>query len=91
MTDRKLPRVFRIAAALMVAPIVFGGWWQRQPAGANGRYLLAAAMRFCPAAIQVSRRPTVADTAFVLDRAAYLAAADLFMQDSRRCAKVAGQ
>lgn len=92
MTDPKLPLVFRIAAVLIVASVVFGGWWQRQATGPNGRSFLISVAKVCPAAIPRSRRPSVADTAHALDQLAFLSAADLLMQDGRsRCAARPGR
>lgn len=87
MTRTKLPWVFRIAAALLFAAVAFGGWWQQRPVGRAGRTFLAAAARACPAAAVRALRPTVADTARALDRAAYFMTADLLRRDGpSRCA-----
>ena len=88
MTRPKLPWVFRITAALLVAAIVFGGWWQRQPAGTAGHAFLAAVARACPAAMPTGRRPTVADSARALDRWGYAQLGNLIFRDGRdRCAR----
>ncbi len=86
MTRSRLPWVFRITAAWLVAAIVVGGWWQPQPAGPRGRAFLAAVARTCSAAAMHSNRPTVADTAHALDRWAYLEAVNLLRDGSSGCA-----
>ena len=88
MTRRKLPCVFRITAALILAAITIGGWWQRQPVGGTGRAFLTAIARGCPAAIPTKRHPTVADTARALDRLSYAKISNLIFRDGRdRCAR----
>ena len=90
MTRRKLPWVFRLSAALLVAAIVFGGWWQHQPTGASGRAFLRLVAQACPAALPAGRHPTIADTAHTLDRWGYARLGNLIFRDGRdRCA--AGQ
>lgn len=87
MTHSKLPWAFRITAALIVAAIIVGGWWQRQPAGENGRAFLAIVARACPAAAPTVAQSTVADTAHALDRWGYAVLGNLVFRDERdRCA-----
>lgn len=86
MNRPKPPLVFRITAALLVAAIVLGGWWQRQPAGLQGRAFLAAVARVCPAAVRPVRRPRIADTARALDHWVYAEAGNLLPgADHDRC------
>ena len=88
MTRRKLPRVFRITAALMLAAIVVGGWWQRQPVGATGLTFLAAVARGCPAAMPTGLHSDIADTAHALDQWDYARLGNLTFRDGRdRCAR----
>ena len=88
MTRRKLPWVFRLSAALIVAAIVLGGWWQHQPGGTTGRARRATVARACPAAVPVGRRPSVADTAHALDHWGYARLGNLIFRDDRdRCAR----
>ena len=86
MTRCRLPWVFRISAALIVAAVMIGMWWQPQAAGPHGRAFLATVARACPAAVVQKARPTVADTAHALDRWAYLTAVDLVRGRRSRCA-----
>ena len=47
MTRSRLPWVFRISAALIVAAVMVGMWWQPQAAGSRGRAFLATVARAC--------------------------------------------
>lgn len=86
MSRPKLPLVFRITAALLVAAIALGGWWQRQPVGPRGRVFLPAIARACPAAASSVHRLNVADTARALDRWAYAEVSNLLLgADQDRC------
>ena len=84
MTRSRLPWVFRITAAWLVAAIVIGGWWQPQTAGPHGRAFLAAVARSCPAAGVHGASPTIADTAHALDRWASMIIADLLLRGRPR-------
>ena len=86
MTRSRLPWVFRISAGLIVAVDMLGIWWQPQAAGPHGRAFLATVARACPAALVRKGQPTVADTAYALDRWAYLTAVDLVRGGRTRCA-----
>lgn len=80
-----MPRVFRLAAALLLAASIVGQWWQRQPVGSITGWVLAMAEVQCPGAI-VRRSGTVADSARTLDRWGYAVVADLALRDGReRC------
>ncbi len=86
MTRSRLPWVFRISAGLIVPAVMVGTWWQPQAAGPHGRAFMATVARACPAAAVRKARPTVADTARALDRAAYLTAASLLRGGPDLCA-----
>ena len=86
MTRRKIPMVFRLAAALLIGSAVFGQWWRHRPAGPHGRAFLTMVERHCPAAAVANSRPTVADTAAALDRWSFAHLAGLIHRDGRdRC------
>jgi hypothetical protein len=87
MKQRRYPWVFRIAAVLLLASVVAGQWWQRQPAGEVGLAMLAVIAAHCPDAIdQQPRRISVADSARALDRWGHARLAELVRRDGRdRC------
>jgi hypothetical protein len=69
MKRRRLPWVFRMAGALLLASVVAGQWWQRQPAGELSLAMLTVIAAHCPAAVdQHPGRISVAAGARALDR-----------------------
>ncbi len=87
MKQRRYPWVFRIAAALLLASVVAGQWWQRQPAGEVGLAVLTVIASRCPTAVdQHNDRISVADSARALDRWGYALLTELVHRDGRdRC------
>jgi hypothetical protein len=88
MKQRRYPWVFRLGAALVLASVVAGQWWQRQPAGEVGLAMLTIIAARCPAAIDQQRggRLNVADSARALDRWGYARLIELVRRDGRdRC------
>jgi hypothetical protein len=84
MKRRKLPQVFRIAAALLLIAAIAGQWWQRQPAGVIAGWVPAMAKVHCPAAVRGAS--TIADSARTLDRWSYAVIGNLVFRDGRdRC------
>jgi len=87
MKQRRFPWVFRMAAALLLASVIAGQWWQRQPAGEVGLAVLTIIAAHCPAAAR--RKPgsiSVADSARALDRWGYARLIELVLRDDRdRC------
>ncbi len=88
MKQRRYPWVFRIAAVLLLASVVVGQWWQRQPVGEVGLAMLTIITAQCPAAIdQQPRRISVADSAHALDRWGYARLAEVVRRDGRDCCR----
>ncbi|GAA3698669.1 hypothetical protein GCM10022268_06270 [Sphingomonas cynarae] len=87
MKQRRYPWVFRMAAALLLASVVAGHWWQRQPAGELSLAMLTVIAAHCPAAVdQHPGRNSVADSARALDRWGYTRLVELLRGDGRdRC------
>ncbi len=87
MKRRRYPWVFRIAAALLLASVVAGQWWQRQPAGEVGLAMLTIIAARCPAAVdQHNGKISVADSARALDRWGYARLIEMVRRDGRdRC------
>ncbi len=87
MKQRRYPWVFRIAGGLLLASVVAGQWWQRQPAGEVGRAMLTVIAAHCPAAVdQHNGKISVADSAHALDRWGYARLAELLRCHGRdRC------
>ena len=87
MKQRRLPWVFRMAAALLLASVVAGQWWQRQPAGELSLAVLTIIAAHCPPAVdQHNGRISVADSARALDRWGYARLSELVRRDGRdRC------
>lgn len=87
MKQRRYPRVFRIAAVLLLLSVVAGQWWQRQPADEVGLAMLRIIAAHCPAAVdQFNGRTSVADSARALDRWGYGRLVELVRRDGRdRC------
>lgn len=87
MKQRRFPWVFRMAAALLLASVIAGQWWQRQPAGEVSLAMLTVITAQCPAAVdQHPGRTSVADSARALDRWGYARLAELVRRDGRdRC------
>ncbi|WP_028967907.1 hypothetical protein [Sphingomonas phyllosphaerae] len=84
MKRRKLPQVFRMAAALLLTTAIAGQWWQRQPAGTIAGWVPAMAEVHCPAAVRGAG--TIADSARTLDRWGYAVIGSLVFRDDRdRC------
>ncbi len=87
MKQCRYPWVFRIAAALLLASVIAGQWWQRQPVGEVGLAMLTIIAAQCPAAVE--RQPgriNVADSARALDRWGYARLVELVRRDGRdRC------
>lgn len=81
MKRRKLPQVFRVAAALLLTAAVAGQWWQRQPAGTIAGWVPAMAEISCPAAVRGAG--TIADSARTLDRWSYAVIGNLVFRDAR--------
>jgi hypothetical protein len=79
MKRRKLPQVFRIAAALLLTAAIAGRWWQRQPADAIAGWVPAMAKVHCPAAVRGAS--TIADSARTLDRWGYAVLGNLVLRD----------
>ena len=87
MKQHRYPWVFRIAAVLLLASVVAGQWWQRQPAGEVGLAMLTIIATHCPAgAHRQPGRISVADSARALDRWGYARLIELVRRDGRdRC------
>lgn len=66
----RMPMVFRLAGALLLFAAIGGQIWQRRAGGTMTREMLAAVTRHCPSAAFHGHRPTNADGARALDRAA---------------------
>lgn len=90
MTCCRFPWVFRMAAALLLASVVAGQWWQRQPAGEASFAILTIIAAHCPAAVdQLNGRISVADSALALDRWGYARLTELVSRDGRdRCRRL---
>jgi hypothetical protein len=85
MKRRPFPTVFRLAAALLLAALIFGQWWQRQPLEPVGRGMMAVMAELCPAAT-ARRAVSVADSARAVDRVASALVGNALSRDSRdRC------
>jgi hypothetical protein len=85
MMQRRVPLVFRLSAGLLLATLIAGQWWQRQPAGSIAGWVPAMAAMHCPAAV-VQRSGTIADSARTLDGWGYAVLGDLIFSDGRdRC------
>lgn len=85
MRRRPFPTVFRLVAALLLAALVLGQWWQRQPLGAVGRGIVAVMAELCPAAT-AHRVVSVADSARAVDHLAFAVLGNALSRDSRdRC------
>lgn len=87
MKHRRYPWVFRMAAALLLASVVAGQWWQRQPAGELSLAMLTIIAAHCPAAAHSQPgRISVADSARALDRWGYARLTEMVRRDGRnRC------
>ena len=85
MKRRPFPTVFRLVAALLLAALVLGQWWQRQPLGPVGRGMMAVLAKRCPAAT-ARRAVSVADSASAVDRVAFAVLGNALSRDNRdRC------
>ena len=83
---RRVPMVFRFAAAFLLIAAASGVWWQQQPGGGATRLLLHGLARRCPAAVRVTGPVSVATGAHALDRAAWAMLLDrLAPQRTCRC------
>ncbi len=87
MKQHRYPWVFRLAAAMLVASVIAGQWWQRQPAGEASLAMLTIIAEHCPAAVdQQNGSISVADGARALDRWGYARLIELIRRDGRdRC------
>ena len=91
MKRRRLPMVFRVSAALLLAALIAGQWWQRQSAGSIAGWVPAMAEVYCPAAA-IRRSDTIADSARTLDRWFYAVIGNAIYRDGRdRCRVKRGQ
>lgn len=82
---RRLPLVFRVSAVLLLAALIAGQWWQRQPAGTIAGWVPAMAEGYCPAAA-IHRSGTIADSARTLDSWGYAVIGNAIFRDGRdRC------
>ena len=83
---RRVPMVFRFAAAFLLIAAAAGVWWQQKPGGGATRLLLHGLARRCPAAVRVTGPVTVATAAHALDHAAWVILLDRLMpQRTSRC------
>jgi hypothetical protein len=82
---RHLPLVFRVSAVLLLAALIAGQWWQRQPAGSIAGWVPAMAEVYCPAAA-IHRSRTISDSARTLDDWGYAVIGNAIFRDGRdRC------
>lgn len=87
MKRRPFPTAFRLAAALLLAALIFGQWWQRQPLGPVGRGMMSVMAELCPAAT-ARRAVSVADSASAVDRMMFAVLGNALSRDSRDCCRV---
>ena len=85
MTRPRFPLVFRLSAVLLLAALIGGQWWQRQPAGSIAGWVPAMAEVYCPAAA-IHHSGTISDSARTLDDWAYAVIGNAVFRDGRdRC------
>lgn len=75
---------------VMLMLLAFGGWWQRQKAGAGTQVVLAIVEHYCPAAVVKTHLPSVVDGAKTIDRWGWLLCVKamdqiLSRENSQRC------
>ena len=90
MKRRRMPLVFRLAAGLLLATLIAGQWWQRQPAGTIAGWVPTMAEVYCPAAA-IHRSGTIADSARTLDGWAYAVIGDAIFRDGRDRCRMKGE
>jgi len=85
MTRPRLPLEFRLGAVLLLAALIGGQCWQRQPAGSIAGWVPAMAEVYCPAAA-IHRSGNTGDSARTLDSWGYAVIGNAIFRDGRdRC------
>ena len=80
-----LRRMLRCVIVGLVLAAIVGGWWRARPGGAATRVVIAVAARICPSSAPNIQKPSIADGAHALDRAAVHRSLDALGVGRRRC------